>query len=305
MAMPLYFRKSKSFGPVRLTASKSGVTTSLGVKGARVGIGPRGTYVHVGRGGVSYRQTLASMPKPAPQSAPTAAPPTNDVGELIDASSEDVLQQLNQPGGSWLAKLFGRTKPTALTYGLDDAASERFATITQALGALAQAQQLWRVDSEVPTADRKHHGGATTSVTRHPARAGALPTRGIDTNISVQGIDTGNRQLYFFPERMLVRSGKRYGAVPYAGLQVRYAPIRFNEEGRVPGDTQVVGQTWRYVNKSGGPDKRFKDNRQIPVVLYGELHITSPQGLSVVLEVSSAAQAQACQQLLAPLLTMA
>jgi len=26
--------------------------------------------------------------------------------------------------------------------------------------------------------------------------------------------------------------------------------------------------TWKYVNKKGDPDKRFKDNRKIPIVLY-------------------------------------
>lgn len=36
------FRKSKSFGPFRLTASKSGLSVSAGVKGARVSANSRG-----------------------------------------------------------------------------------------------------------------------------------------------------------------------------------------------------------------------------------------------------------------------
>ena len=58
--MGLYLRKSFSFGPLRLNLSKSGLGLSAGVKGARVGIGPRGTYVHGGRHGLYYRKHLSS-----------------------------------------------------------------------------------------------------------------------------------------------------------------------------------------------------------------------------------------------------
>ena len=40
--MPFYIRKSFSAGPVRLNLSKSGIGTSIGVKGARMGIGGLG-----------------------------------------------------------------------------------------------------------------------------------------------------------------------------------------------------------------------------------------------------------------------
>ncbi len=40
--MGWYFRRSVKFGPLRLNFSKSGVGYSYGVKGLRVGTGPRG-----------------------------------------------------------------------------------------------------------------------------------------------------------------------------------------------------------------------------------------------------------------------
>lgn len=53
--MGLYLRKSFKLGPVRLNLSKSGLGTSFGVKGARLGVSPRGVYVHGGRKGLYYR----------------------------------------------------------------------------------------------------------------------------------------------------------------------------------------------------------------------------------------------------------
>ncbi len=54
--MGWYLRKSFSFGPLRLNLSKSGLGYSFGVKGARIGTGPRGDYIHMGRYGLYYRQ---------------------------------------------------------------------------------------------------------------------------------------------------------------------------------------------------------------------------------------------------------
>jgi hypothetical protein len=54
----------------------------------------------------------------------------------------------------------------------------------------------------------------------------------------------------------------------------------------VPSDAKVVGSTWRYVNKSGGSDRRFNNNTEIPIVLYEQVQLTSPSGLSEVFQFS-------------------
>ncbi|MGI8437286.1 MAG: DUF4236 domain-containing protein [Chthoniobacterales bacterium] len=56
--MSFFLRKGLRFGPIRINLSKSGVGVSAGVKGLRVGTGPRGNYIHAGRGGLYYRKSL-------------------------------------------------------------------------------------------------------------------------------------------------------------------------------------------------------------------------------------------------------
>lgn len=63
---------------------------------------------------------------------------------------------------------------------------------------------------------------------------------------------------------------------------------RFIEDERIPKDAQVIGQTRQYINKSGGPDRRFKNNRQMPVCLYGEIALTADSGLNTVIIFSNA-----------------
>ena len=54
------FRKSFKIAPgIRLNLSKGGVGVSGGVKGLRLGIGPRGTQFTAGRGGLYYRKQLS------------------------------------------------------------------------------------------------------------------------------------------------------------------------------------------------------------------------------------------------------
>jgi hypothetical protein len=62
-------------------------------------------------------------------------------------------------------------------------------------------------------------------------------------------------------------------------VTLSFRPQRFIEEQAVPSDTKVVSQAWAKSNKDGSPDRRFHDNYQIPVVIYGVLTFTSPSGL--------------------------
>ncbi len=54
--MAFYLRKHFNTGPLRLNLSRGGLGVSGGVKGARVGLGPKGAYVHGGRHGLYYRK---------------------------------------------------------------------------------------------------------------------------------------------------------------------------------------------------------------------------------------------------------
>src|SRR5207237_2158955 len=103
--MGFYIRKSLSVGPFRFNLSKSGVGVSAGVKGFRVGAGPRGNYVHMGRGGVYFRQTLpGSNGGRQPSESPVGVSSnieftdieSSSVGQMIDSSSSALLAEINQ-----------------------------------------------------------------------------------------------------------------------------------------------------------------------------------------------------------------
>lgn len=85
--MGWYLRKSLSLGPLRFNLSKSGIGTSIGVKGLRIGTGPAGSYLRGGRGGLYFRQPLGgkSQEPPSDEAArPVEAPrPKDGLARLI------------------------------------------------------------------------------------------------------------------------------------------------------------------------------------------------------------------------------
>jgi DNA polymerase-3 subunit epsilon len=85
---------------------------------------------------------------------------------------------------------------------------------------------------------------------------------------------------------MIVRHGNQYADLPYSSVGAQIQPQRFIESETPPTDAQCVGTTWQYANKSGGPDRRFKNNRQLPIMLYGRLTLTSRQGVLMVWDFS-------------------
>jgi hypothetical protein len=103
-----YLRKSLKLGPLRINLSKSGLGGSVGVKGLRVGTGPRGRYLHAGREGLYYRTSLEE-PAPGSQSIrePTEAvsEATGDSGRPLAGPATDAGK--NQLGVRLLRGLFG------------------------------------------------------------------------------------------------------------------------------------------------------------------------------------------------------
>jgi len=102
--------KSVSVGPFRFNLSKSGIGVSAGIKGLRIGTGPRGNYVQMGRGGIYFRQTIPSSdsrrtPSLVPQEQSQVPEEqssidfkeieSGSVSQMVDSSSAAILDEIN------------------------------------------------------------------------------------------------------------------------------------------------------------------------------------------------------------------
>lgn len=339
--MPFYFQKSVNAGPFRFNFSGSGVGVSVGVKGLRVGTGPRGHYVQAGQGGFYYRATLPrsgthGRPSRVRENEPALLSPaqdglvlvrSGDVEAMEDAAFADLLMEIRgkekQPRmalvlgalasgfcllltvvvgpagllgllGAALAFAFGAwldsfRRVVVLFYDLDDAPDSFYARLCAAFDGLSACRAMWRLDAGRSVNDLttwKREAGASHLVKR--SRTGVafeLPSI-IRCNVVPPTLKLGGRTFHFLPDVVLVRDGTGVGAVGYDTLRISHQPANFIETDGVPSDAVVSHHTWEHPNKSGGPDRRFRSNRQLPVCRYEALHLGSATGVNELLEFS-------------------
>lgn len=189
-----------------------------------------------------------------------------------------------------------KRKGMFLRYDLDKEVTANLMGLLSACSSLSNASALWRLTAKDTCLAPKYNAGAGTLIDRKRASISVKAPGVIETNLAVWRLDLGWQRLYFMPDRLLVEQSGTFGAVEYADLIVQDEITRFIESDNVPGDTRIVDYTWRYTNKHGGPDHRFSHNPQIPVVLYGEIHLRSASGLHIALQVSDPAKAQGASQ---------
>ncbi len=188
--------------------------------------------------------------------------------------------------GQWLDS-YRRT--TVLFYNVDDDYQRRVTELTAAFDRLAECSAKWHVQASgaiYDTTIRKRNAGASRLLKRATTGLAYRLPAVIRSNATPPVMQVGKQSLYFFPDVILIENGSRFGAIAYGNLAVRVEPSRFIEEDSVPRDAQIVDHTWRFPNRNGGPDRRFNNNRQLPVCLYDSLYLTSPQGLNEVLQFS-------------------
>lgn len=177
-------------------------------------------------------------------------------------------------------------RSVVLLYDFDATKRQSFEQVSQAFDAMSAAGRVWHVEAESRNINWKRNAGATLSQQRRTiqVRYGVPPV--LRCNIDVPMIDAGKQQMYFFPDRLLVVDRLQVGAVEYADLTLDVRKVRFAEEDPVPNDAAIIGQTWKHPNKSGGPDRRFKDNREIPICAYEEAHFRSASGVNELIQFS-------------------
>jgi hypothetical protein len=315
-----------NFGKTGLTSVSSGIPgfrITSGRYGTRVTVGFPGTGISYSEklGDRSQAQPVAqnALLLPGEQAIQTVT--AADLGEI---SSQELIEQINKRANRfplvvvpvtffvllfsvvwaisdigvilfavacavatwWAYKKDIERRITHLHYEMDSDQMGTHGAIRQSIEHLAQSHMVWHTISQ-QSADWKHHGGASTLIRRHRTSVNSAKLPKVTTNIEVPSIAGNGIKLFFLPDHMLVWQGSKYGSVSYQTLSVKVGETRFVESESVPGDAVVVDTTWLHPNRNGGPDRRFSDNRQLPVVQYGLVEFSIPAGVIACFQVSS------------------
>lgn len=249
-----------------------------------------------------------------------------DISEIVDSSSRELLDELNTKRKkirlwpivtiisivaisiaisanwpNWLLYLlvfiglagiytaYARdtlAKTVVLFYDFDSEMEAAYTKLHYAASQLADCSAAWHIEASGKVHDQKYHAGASSLVRRNKTTIRKSEPPYVKTNIETISIGVGRQTLHFFPDRIFIYDHNGVGSVSYNELNINVTPSQFIESESVPRDAEIIDRTWEYVNKSGGPDKRFKDNKELPICLYEEIKLSSQSGLNEIVQLS-------------------
>lgn len=147
---------------------------------------------------------------------------------------------------------------------------------------LTGSNRIWDITGAYHQDTRATRSAASTAVKKIDVKFGVKPLEDIKSQFETLWMKNANgADLYFYPSFIVMYSTqKKFALVGLNELELNHNGVRFVETGIVPHDSKVIDRTWAKVNKNGSPDKRFKENYQIPIVKYGEINLSSGTGLN-------------------------
>lgn len=173
-------------------------------------------------------------------------------------------------------------------YDLEPEVEKRYRALVDAIDRIASARKIWFVKAKGDITNLhawKKNSGATELIDQQDTSVSYALPKGLASNVTPPVIGIDGKVCYFFPDCIIVEENKRFGAVRYETIRAAVRDQRMILD-TAPADATVVGRTWKYVNKNGSPDRRFKDNRQLPICLLDEIGMVSEGGFKGLLQIS-------------------
>lgn len=302
---------------------KSGSYTPLSVESPAAGNNPRSAKIYMPQSGMNE---IASASVEVLTS--TSLLPLRDLivkareqqsqvkSDLKDAQDEEIMQQgeLKRRKGSlfrWfykkrivelegalpltqaeiqrLASWADNTK-ISVTFESTDSAQCAYSSMVRAFDALQLSSKKWDVTADRSTDQFAERTQANRAVNRHPvvfdfSSADLIQFAGRAMRFeNVNGDDI----LIYPGVAVIPRVDGVFALLDIRELQVDIEGVHFHEDEEVPRDSEVVDYTWARTNKNGSPDRRFKDNYQIPICRYGQIMFRSRTGLAEDYMISNA-----------------
>lgn len=164
-------------------------------------------------------------------------------------------------------------------WGGDEKILAHYRALSQSFNTVSRSKKIWDILSYRETDKFRQRTQADKEVSREDVkfsmgRPNCLPASHNDEFKMVPHLENRNGgDVYIFPGFLLIENESRFAVVSISDVELDFSRTRFAETENVPADSKVEGNTWRYANKNGGPDRRFNDNHPIPWAIYGVISI--------------------------------
>jgi hypothetical protein len=169
-----------------------------------------------------------------------------------------------------------------IEFNMDRSILNDYLTMKKNFEQLMNINVIWDITSAKSVDRVKERSAAGTSITRTKVKFSKSSLDYINTEyeaIRFQNANAGDLFIYPGFIVMIDKQNKEFGLIDFREISIEHHGQRFVETDGVPNDSKIVDRTWKYVNKNGSPDKRYKDNHEIPIALYYEMTLSTKKGL--------------------------
>lgn len=177
------------------------------------------------------------------------------------------------------------SKITAIYYSFDEAKAAEYEQLFESIIAINQCSSFWNFETKGKVVDPKYNAGAQSQIDRYKASISKKTPPFIQTNVDIACLEFQGKEIYFFPDRIIFYKDSA-NAIEYSSLHFESKLTKFIETWTLPTDAKVISKSWMHMNKSGGPDRRFRDNWEIPTCQYEMLEVTNFRGFQANLLLS-------------------
>lgn len=168
-----------------------------------------------------------------------------------------------------------------LTFADKSQLEKSWLNVVDSFDGLMKSEKIWDMTYAEDVNRAVARTVASTATKRTEIKPDNLDIEFIKSDLQHLYIPNANgADLFFYPTFLILfKSNQEFGIFDLRDINASFELKGYIEEEKVPGDTEIIQHTWKKANKDGSPDKRFKDNYQIPIVKYGDLALKTENGL--------------------------
>jgi hypothetical protein len=174
-------------------------------------------------------------------------------------------------------------------FGLSDEARSEYLHLLDSYADLTRSQTIWDVATSTDINRVATRSAASSAITRTRVGFSTTKIAELDSDFDAMHLSNANGgDLYLYPGILAVRNPRGgFALLDMRDVDIRIEPTNFIEDDALAADAEQIGQVWAKSNKDGSPDRRFRDNYQIPLMRYGQIALRSKTGLNEVYMVSN------------------
>ena len=168
-----------------------------------------------------------------------------------------------------------------LELDMKEEAKNAYEELIPAFQELGKSNFIWDVTSSTDVDMVRTRSAIPTTVERVQTSLRQTEIPGIKSIYKALCFTNMNgADIYLYPGFVVMyKSPENFGIVEMSQLELNYKDTEFVETEVTPKDAEHIRSVWEKSNKDGSRDKRYSENKQLPVMGYGEITLSSETGI--------------------------